>query len=182
MTDTSTPAATTELDGVTPQPRAVFRAAGTASGTWAMGSLFEHLLTAKESGGKLGVALVTQPPGIATPLHRHHHEAEAFYLLDGTMTYRAGDEVFHLTEGDFIWLPPKLPHAFRVTGDRPVRFLGLADPGHIFGLYDEVGLPAVERRLPGADGRPMAEEIPRWNAVGPKYGLEVVGPPLPEDA
>jgi uncharacterized cupin superfamily protein len=26
---------------------------------------------------------VTQPPGIATPLHRHSREAEAFYLLDG---------------------------------------------------------------------------------------------------
>jgi quercetin dioxygenase-like cupin family protein len=173
-----------EPDGAAaaPQPRAVFRGGGTARGTWAMGSLFEHLLTAQESGGTLGVALVTQPPGIATPLHRHHREAEAFFLLDGTMTYRAGDEVFHLTEGDFIWLPPMLPHAFRVTGDRPVRFLGLADPGHLFGLYDEVGLPAGERRLPGADGRPMAEEIPRWNAVGPKHGLEVVGPPLPEES
>lgn len=181
-TATATATAAERDDEAMPQPRAVFRRQGSARGTWAMGSLFEHLLTAQESGGKLGVALVTQPPGIATPLHRHHREAEAFYLLDGSMTYRAGDEVFHLTEGDFIWLPPMLPHAFRVTGDRPVRFLGLADPGHLFGLYDEVGLPAGELRLPGADGRPMAEEIPRWNAVGPKYGLEVVGPPLPEDA
>jgi hypothetical protein len=24
-------------------------------------------------------------------------------------------------------------------------------------------------------------EIPRWNEVGPRFGLEVVGPPLPED-
>ena len=35
-----------------------------------MGSLFEHLLTAQESGGALGISLVTQPPGTATPLHR----------------------------------------------------------------------------------------------------------------
>ena len=130
--------------------------------------------------GRSASALVTQPPGTATPLHRHTREAEAFYLLDGTMTYRAGDEVFHLAPGDFIWLPAWLPHAFRVTGDAPVRFLGLTDPGHLFDLYDEVGLPAPERRLPGADGRPMAEEIGRWNVVGPRYGLEVVGPPLPE--
>jgi len=26
----------------------------------------------------------------------------------------------------------------------------------------------------------MPEEIGRWNEVGPRYGLEVVGPPLPE--
>ena len=54
-----------------------------------MGSLFEHLLPPEESGGRLGVAVVTQPPGIATPLHRHTREAEAFYLLEGEMTYRA---------------------------------------------------------------------------------------------
>jgi len=28
----------------------------------------------------------------------------------------------------------------------------------------------------------MGEEIARWNEVGPRYGLQVVGPPLPEDA
>jgi quercetin dioxygenase-like cupin family protein len=158
----------------------VHRPAGTARGTWAMGSLFEHLLTAAESGGALGLAVVTQPPGVATPLHRHTRDAEAFYLLDGTMTYRAGDDVFHLGTGDFIWLPAMLPHAFRVTGDSPVRFLGITNPGHLLDLYDEVGLPALERRLPGADGRSMEDEIARWNVVGPRFGLEVVGPPLPE--
>ena len=147
-----------------------------------MGSLFEHLLGAEESGGRLGVALVTQPPGVATPLHRHTHEAEAFFLLEGTMTYRAGEEVFHLAHGDFIWLPQGLPHAFRVTGDLPVTMLALTEPGGLLGLYDEVGIPATERRLPGADGLAMEVEIPRWNEVGPRYGLQVLGPPLPADA
>jgi quercetin dioxygenase-like cupin family protein len=146
-----------------------------------MGSLFEHLLSAEESGGRLGVSLVTQPPGIATPLHLHTHEDEAFYLLDGTMTYRAGDDLFHLTAGDFIWLPRGLPHALRITGATPVRFLGFTDPGALFGLYGEVGIPARERRLPGPDGQTLSVEIPKWNEVGPRYGLEVVGPPLPEE-
>ena len=159
----------------------VHRPAGTAPATWAMGSLFEHLLSDDESGG-LGVSLVTQPPGIATPLHRHTHEDEAFFLLDGSMTYRAGDEIYRLTEGDFIWLPRGLPHAFRVTGSTPVLFVGFADPGRLFHLYDEVGIPAQERRVPGSDGLPMDVEIPRWNEVGPRYGLEVVGPPLREEA
>ncbi len=164
-----------------PPRQVVHRPAGTGPATWAMGSLFEHLVGAQESGG-VAVSLVTQPPGIATPLHRHTHEDEAFYLLDGTMTYRAGEEVFHLKAGDFIWLPRGLPHAFRVTGTSPVRFLGLTDPGRLFHLYDEVGIPAAERRLPGADGQSMEVEIPRWNEVGPRYGLEVVGPPLAVEA
>ena len=161
---------------------AFYRPAGTAPATWAMGSLFEQVLSAAESGGALGMALVTQPPGTATPLHRHTREAEAFFLLDGSMTYRAGDETFHLSGGDFIWLPSGLPHAFRVTGPTPARFLGFAAPGGLLALYDEVGIPATQRRLPGEDGQSMGEEIARWNEVGPRFGLQVVGPPLPEDA
>ena len=102
-----------------------------------MGSLFEHLVAAGQTDGRLGMSLVTQPPGTATPLHRHTREAEA-------------------------------------------RFLALTVPGGLMGLYDEVGIPAQAMRLPGPDGLPMAEEIARWNEVGPRYGLEVVGPPLPE--
>ena len=69
--------------------------------------------------GAFGLSIVTQPPGIATPLHRHTREAEAFYVLDRTITYRAGDELFELTEGSFIFLPRGVPHAFRIRGDRP---------------------------------------------------------------
>ena len=83
----------------------VLRPAGTGPATWAMGSLFEHLVAGAQTEDELGVALVTQPPGIATPLHVHAREAEAFYLLDGTMTYRAGEELMDLAAGDFVYLP-----------------------------------------------------------------------------
>jgi quercetin dioxygenase-like cupin family protein len=162
--------------------RVVVRQTGDGPATWAMGSLFERLVGADESGGALGVSLVTQPPGIATPLHRHTREAEAFYLLEGTMTYRAGEQTYHLVAGTFMYLPKGIPHAFRITGDVPARFVGLTVPGGLLDLYDEVGIPARERRLPGEDGLTMVEEISRWNEVGPRYGLQVVGPPLPEDA
>jgi quercetin dioxygenase-like cupin family protein len=154
---------------------------GAGRGTWAMGSLFEHLAGPERTGGTLGVALVTQPPGIATPVHRHHNEAEALYLLDGEMTYLAGDKTYELATGWFMYLPRGLPHAFRIRGERPARFLALTVPGGLLHLYDEVGVPAAARRIPEeGEGRSLAEEIGRWNEVGPRYGLEVIGPPIPE--
>lgn len=162
------------------QSRASFVEPDTGRATWAMGSLFEHLVDGGSTDGSLGAALVTQPPGVATPLHRHTREAEAFYLLDGQMTYQAGDELFELYAGCFIYLPQDLPHAFRIRGEAPVRILALTLPAGLLGLYDEVGLPAAERRLPGEDGQPMEVEIPKWLDAGPRYGLEVVGPPIPE--
>jgi quercetin dioxygenase-like cupin family protein len=157
------------------------RAPGDGPGTWAMGSLFERLASAQETAGAFGLSLVTQPPGTAPPLHVHTHEAEAFYVLDGTLTYQAGEERYRLAAGSFIYLPQGVPHAFRVTGTTPVRFLGLVVPGDLMNLYDEVGIPAGEHRLPGPDGLPLEEEIRRWNEIGPRYGLRVVGPPIPAD-
>ena len=151
----------------------------TGPGTWAMGSLFEHLVSAGQTDGRLAMSVVTQPPGIATPLHRHTHESEALFVLDGHITYRAGEATHELSEGSFLFLPEGVPHAFRIRGDHPARFLSLTVPGGLMGLYDEVGIPATQMRLPGEDGLPMAEEIARWNEVGPRYGLEVVGPPIP---
>jgi quercetin dioxygenase-like cupin family protein len=172
----------TRVDPAVLADTVVYRPGGSGAATWAMGSLFERLVGADESGGSLGVSLVSQPPGTATPLHVHTREAEAFYLLDGTLTYRAGTETYRLEAGAFMYLPRGVAHAFRITGERPARFIGLTVPGGLLDLYDEVGIPALERRLPGEDGLPMAEEISRWNEVGPRYGLSVVGPPLPADA
>jgi quercetin dioxygenase-like cupin family protein len=159
----------------------VIHHAGEGPGTWAMGSLFEHLVTSGETGGSLGLSLVTQPPGIATPLHRHTREAEALFVLEGRIDYRAGEDLHELDEGSFLYLPLGLPHAFRIRGERPARFLALTAPGGLMDLYDEVGLPAEQMRIPGeGEGRGTPEEISRWNDVGPRYGLEVVGPPIPE--
>jgi len=45
------------------------------------------------------------PAGTATPLHVHTREAEAFYVLDGSLTYRAGEQTHRLSAGSFIYLP-----------------------------------------------------------------------------
>jgi quercetin dioxygenase-like cupin family protein len=158
----------------------VTRSAGSSVATWAMGSLFERLVSARETGGQLGVSVVTQPPGAASPLHVHTREAEAWYLLEGAMTYRAGPEDVRLVAGDFIYLPRDVPHAFRTTGPVPSRFLALTVPGDLLDIYDEVGTPASARRLP--DGGLPAAEIARWIELAPRYGLRIVGPPIPEEA
>jgi len=109
---------------------------GTGRATWAMDSLFEHLLEPGQSE-RLGVALVTQPSGVATPLHRHAHEAEAFYVLEGRLDYQAGDDIHELDAGAFIHLPRGLPHAFRIRGETPARFLALTAPAGLLQLYED---------------------------------------------
>ncbi len=145
--------------------------------TWAMGALFERLVSAADSGGQLGASVVTQPAGAASPLHMHTREAEAWYVLDGELIYVAGEKTVRMQPGDFIYLPPNVPHAFRVTGAAPARFLALSLPGALLDLYDEIGAPAGTRRVP--DGGVPAAEITRWGEISQRYGIHVVGPPIP---
>jgi len=154
--------------------RMVARAAGSGPATWVLGGLFERLVGGEETGGLIDASVVTQPAGIAPPLHVHTREAEAWYLLEGTLTYQAGDERVDLEPGGFIYLPQAVPHAFRTTS--AVRYLALTLPGGVMEMYDEVGTPALQRRLP--DGGVTGEEIERWMAAAPRYGLQVVGPSI----
>ena len=113
------------------------------------------------------MSLVTQPPGIATPLHRHTREAEALFVLEGVIEYRAGEETYELTQGSFLYLPLGVPHAFRIRGDSPARFVSLTAPGGLMGLYDEVGVPAAgdaraDRGRGADDGRGDRAAGTRW--------------------
>lgn len=70
------------------------------------------------------------------------------------------------------------PVGFRITGSTPARYLVLTLPGQLLDLYDQVGTAAAERRLP--DGGIPPSDIERWLQLAPAYGLQVVGPPIPE--
>jgi quercetin dioxygenase-like cupin family protein len=150
--------------------------AGATSAFWSMGNSFSVRLSSAESAGALTLLEVVAPPGTGPPLHVHRREAEIFYLLEGRMTYRAGDESYELVPGGSIYLPKDVPHAFRVIGDAPARFLALTAPGGIESLYEELGRAPAHEGLPG---RPSADDIAAWLAAAPRYGLEVCGPPMP---
>src|SRR5690348_7577648 len=63
------------------------------------------------------------PPGSGAPLHVHHGEAEAFYILEGTLEIRCGAEQVTARAGDFVYAPKDVAHKFTVVGDKPARTL-----------------------------------------------------------
>jgi quercetin dioxygenase-like cupin family protein len=51
-----------------------------------------------------------------------------FYVLEGTLTLRLGDETIDAGPGTFACVPPGVVHTFRNDSDAPVRVLNFNTP------------------------------------------------------
>ena len=130
--------------------------------------------TAATTAGHLCLIETTAPIGHGPPLHVHHDEHEAFYVLEGELDIVCGGERHRGGPGAFAFLPRGIAHTFRVVGDRPARFLTIAVPGGLEGFFRDAGRPAAGPGLP-SEGPVDAGLLKQ---VSERYNAEVIGPPL----
>lgn len=62
----------------------------------------------------------------ATP-HVHHGHEEAYYVVEGSVTFLLGDDSVTVEAGSFVLVPRETMHAFRSEGE--ARLLILHSPG-----------------------------------------------------
>ena len=63
------------------------------------------------------------------PLHVHRADDEAWYVLEGTLRIRVGDEVFEAGPGSAVLAPKGTPHAYgNAHRGRPARYLLVMTP------------------------------------------------------
>jgi mannose-6-phosphate isomerase-like protein (cupin superfamily) len=104
-------------------------------------------------------------------LHTHVIQEDTFFVLEGVLTLRLGDEVVELGPGDFATAPPGVPHSFTNTRtDLVCRAVNLMTPGIGFDGY----IKQIEHVV--STGNPQALE-----RLHEEYGLTVVGPTLAEE-
>ena len=134
-------------------------------------------LTVKASGAETGDAFaqfVTDDPlGTAPPLHVHHHEDEAFYVLDGEVTVLVGDERIDLRTGDYAFAPRGIRHTWIVRSER-ARMLVTVSPAGIEQAFASLGVPVTGAEPPAAPVLPAPDELIRLFAG---YGVDIIGPP-----
>ncbi len=107
---------------------------------------------------------------LAAPLHRHVHEDEYSYVLEGRMGALLGEEVLEAGPGDLVFKPRNQWHTFWNAGDEPCRILeiispagfeqffaamidgdveGPPDPSALAGLAQRYGLEVDPSSIPG---------------------------------
>jgi quercetin dioxygenase-like cupin family protein len=151
------------------EPVVVHRDEGEAR--WWFESLAVIRATSADTGGQMTIVEVTEPPRAQAPLHVHHNEDEAFWVLDGAVTFEIGETTVEARAGDYAFGPRHIPHRYSV-GDAGCRMLFILTPGGFEEVVNAMSEPARARTLPP----PSTEEpdVAATKAIAEAHGAEIL--------
>ena len=129
-------------------------------------------LLAQSPAHPIAITDNTVPPGFAGPLrHRHTVMTDIFYVLEGELAFRIGDEQQVVGPGGFVLVPPGVVHTFSNPGASVARFLNIYHPSG-----NEHYLVEVSERA--ATGRSTSPE--EMAEIASRYDFEFEFEPRPQ--
>lgn len=87
-----------------------------------------------------------EPPRFIAPLHLHHNDDEAWYVLEGTLCVRVGDRDVEAKAGSAVFVPRGTPHTYWNADSGLLRYLLVMTP-RIYELIQEIH--TTKDRSPG---------------------------------
>ncbi len=91
---------------------------------------------------EIDFSIIELAPGSeSTEHHKHYHEEECIYVLEGTATARIGSESQEIKAGDFVgYRKGGLAHSFKNSGDGPFRCIAISQrKSHDVSDYPRLG-------------------------------------------
>ena len=87
----------------------------------------EFLARTSESP-RFNLGIIEIAAGRVLEEHVHADEDDAFYVLEGELTFLLGDEEVAAPAGTFVLVPPGVEHTFANRTSEPVRILNVHAP------------------------------------------------------
>lgn len=110
------------------------------------------------------------PRALGSPVHRHSHEDEWSFVLEGAVGVQVGDDVAVAGVGALVLKPRGVPHAFWNAGDAPARLLEVITPAGFEGYFSRLG------EVLRAGGPPDLQAIA---AVAEDFGVDIDASSVP---
>jgi mannose-6-phosphate isomerase-like protein (cupin superfamily) len=117
----------------------------------ARGSVMAFKAVAAQTGGDFSLMERTVPPNGRRPLpHRHVNCSEAFWVLDGTVTFVLDGTELYGSKDDFLLVPRGAGHTFGNDSGEPARLLVMHAPAmdayftELEALWSRPGTPAPD--------------------------------------
>jgi quercetin dioxygenase-like cupin family protein len=136
-----------------------------------VGDVYRFLAVGEDTDGRYALLEAIVPPGSGPPPHVHSREEEGFYVLEGEITFFIGDKRLVASAGTFANMPIGSQHSFTNETDRPAKMLVSVAPAGLEKMFFEVGQPVPQGTTTAA--RPTKEEIDKFLAAAPRYGIEI---------
>ena len=127
------------------------------------GDEYRYLAAGDVTDGEYFLVEAIVPPGGGPPSHIQTREEEAFYILEGELTFYGEDGHVTAGPGTYLNIPKGAKHRFRNNTDKTAKVLFFFAPAGIEKLLDEFA------NLPEGD---LETAIKSMNALGKKYGVE----------
>jgi len=126
---------------------------------WHVDILWLMLATSEQTGGAYSLMEEFCPKNSGPPPH-YHDQDEAFHLIEGEITFQAGDQTLKASDGFFVSIPRGTIHSFRIDSD-VAHILNFYTPGGFEQTVMELGQPAPTRTLPppNVDKRVSPEQV-----------------------
>jgi len=104
-------------------------------------------VTGEDTGGAFDYFIVEVALHGGPPFHVYHKQKVTIHVLYGKFKVRIGDDIFYCNEGDFAYLPSKVPNAYLNLTNEPDEIIVVYTPrgGHKF--YEELG-PLMHSGIP----------------------------------
>jgi quercetin dioxygenase-like cupin family protein len=118
------------------------------------------LLRSEQTGGH--VAVVELTGGGRPPLHRHDFD-ETFYVLEGELTFRVGDDRFTRRATELAFAPRGVPHTYANLSGAPARMLLVITPAGFERYFDHLASRVIGSEPPPEAAKPIPEVV----TVGP---------------
>ncbi|EIY5082333.1 MULTISPECIES: cupin domain-containing protein [Klebsiella/Raoultella group] len=115
---------------------------------WLNNDTYTIKLDKGNTGGSISIIQGFVGPGGGPIWHLHEDADEIFYVLDGQLTVRAGENIFQANPGDFVYVPKGIYHQFRNNSIKPIKILLMFSPAGFEGFFRETGIVAKEGVTP----------------------------------
>jgi mannose-6-phosphate isomerase-like protein (cupin superfamily) len=88
-----------------------------------------EFLARSEDTPRFNLSVITiQPHREGPPPHAHSGEDDAFYMLEGELTFTVDGEEIAAGPGTFVLVPPQVEHTFANRGEAVARFVNVHAP------------------------------------------------------
>lgn len=124
------------MQAVTRTPVIVMPGAGRPYDMGPMSALF--VADGSETASRYAISEWWLEPHTSGPGAHSHPEDDAFYVLEGTISFFVGDTWHHCPRGSFVLAPGGVTHDFENRGDVRAGMLNISAPGDF-----EPNMPAI---------------------------------------